>query len=122
MIDKTILHLHSLSEVQTLTNTAGNLLSENHLDQIFNQVLPFIRIKRGLRGGTRFLRFVKEYVGETQQVRMIEVLKSLPAKTSKDAENFINLAGEHLSEEDRNNIRNHIKQLASSCPTSFQKD
>ena len=121
VIDKVIVYLHTLSEVGRLARAAGNFLSENHLDQMLNQVLPFIKTKRGMRGGTQFLRFVKEYMSTAQQARMVEVLKDIPARTLKDAEGFINMAGEHLSEEDQNNIRNRIKQLASSCSTGFQK-
>ncbi len=121
VIDKTILHLHRLDEVQRLMKAAGGLLSENHLDQMFNQVLPFIETQRGLRGGTRFLRFIKEYANSVQQKRMIEMFKNLSANTALDAEKFIDLAGEYLSEEDRSSIRSRIKTSVLSCSGSFQK-
>ena len=119
IIDKTISYLTRLSEVQSLMLTAGSLISKDHFSQMLNQVMPFIKTQRGLKGGTRFLSFVEKHISADQKSRIIGALKHLPAQNAEEVQNFIKKAEGYLSEEDQNRIRSHIKRLEQPCQKKF---
>ena len=101
----------SLSEPLTLVQSYGAYFSQQHFIQLLYQLMPFYQSRNGIRHGYRMLKAMWEYLDDSHKAQTVYVLKHLPVKDVQDGENFISIAENYLSEEDRRNIRGQGRAL-----------
>ena len=123
LIDRGISFLRDLTDAQLFINSLTNILTSHHFEKILDQIFPFIESNRGIRGGNSFLHYIMmpSSPKEESLSRIVDKLKELPVHKPEHANRFIEVAGDYLSEQDIQDIRQRSRSYAFSRSLSCKQ-